>query len=400
MTHKNMLTTKQAAEYLGLSRSTMYRREKDGSLLPDVVDSMTNYRFYSLTTLEQYKHQRYGMCREDSVRYVSFPFTFADLFSGIGGIRTGFEQAGGRCVFSSEIDKSCRQTYKHIFGEEPEGDITKIRVEDIPQHNILVAGFPCQPFSIAGVSKSNSLGREHGFRDSVKGTLFFDIVRILEYHRPKAFFLENVKNLKSHDKGKTWNVIQQTLEELGYTVYSRVMDARFVVPQHRERIFIVGFRDPVHFEFPTIEDQKPKLRDILQEEVPDRYTLSDHLWKYLQEYAEKHRLKGNGFGYGLADPDGISRTLSARYHKDGSEILIPQEGKNPRRLTPAECSRLQGFPKKYEKTVVSDTQAYRQFGNAVAVPLVALVAREMVEALARHEAMKHTEREAAAAHSD
>ncbi len=257
---------------------------------------------------------------------------------------------------------------------------------------MLLAGFPCQPFSLAGVSKNNSLDREHGFRDKTRGTLFFDIARILEYHKPKAFLLENVKNLKSHDKGRTWRTIITTLEGLGYTVYSKVLNARLVVPQHRERVFIVGFREPVFFEFPVIKDRKPRLRDILEENVDDKYTLSDHLWNYLQNYAEKHRKKGNGFGYGLADLDGVSRTLSARYHKDGAEILIPQEGKNPRRLTPVECARLQGFPVEYENIVVRDTQAYKQFGNAVAVPIVSLIAIEMIQALARYE---HTKRASA-----
>ena len=244
--------------------------------------------------------------------------------------------------------------------------------------------FPCQPFSISGVSKYRSLGREHGFLDQTKGTLFFDIVRILRHHRPQAFLLENVKNLRSHDGGKTYRVIRAALDELGYTVYDRVVDAKPLVPQHRERIFIVGFRDPVHFAFPALTDTRPRLADILEADPDARYTLTDHLWEYLQAYAEKHRAKGNGFGYGMAPLDGTTRTLSARYYKDGSEILVPQAGQNPRRLTPRECARLMGFPDTFA-IPVSDTQAYKQFGNSVVVPVVRVVAAALVEAMHRRE---------------
>ncbi|OAN41253.1 DNA cytosine methyltransferase [Chloroflexus islandicus] len=307
--------------------------------------------------------------------------TFIDLFAGIGGIRLAFERAGATCVFSSEWDKMACRTYEANFGERPAGDITQIPAEDIPDHDILTAGFPCQPFSIAGVTKHNALGNAHGFAHTTQGTLFFDVARIIERKRPRAFLLENVKNLISHDRGKTFRIIYETLtEELGYFVYYKVIDARFLVPQHRERIYIVGFSDPIAFEFPTIHDQKPKLRDILEADVDPKYTLTDHLWSYLQQYAEKHRSKGNGFGFGLADLNQVTRTLSARYYKDGSEILIPQEGKNPRRLTPRECARLMGFPESF-KIVCSDTSAYRQFGNSVVVPVVELIAKEMIKAL-------------------
>lgn len=315
-------------------------------------------------------------------------FTFIDLFAGIGGIRLGFEAAGGECLFSSEIDKYAVQTYSHMFADRkehsPVGDITKVDVADIPQHDILLGGFPCQPFSIAGVSKYQSLGWKHGFSHPTKGTLFFDVARIISHHQPKAFFLENVKNLKSHDHGRTWQVIRQTLQDLGYDVYAKIYDAQLVVPQHRERIFIVGFRHDlqVPFVFPEIENRHPKLGDILDPSPDAKYTLTDHLWQYLQEYAAKHKAAGNGFGYGIADPNGITRTLSARYYKDGSEILLAQEGKNPRRLTPAECARLQGFPEPWQHPVVSDTQAYRQFGNAVAVPLIKELAVQMTKCLA------------------
>lgn len=312
-------------------------------------------------------------------------FTFIDLFAGIGGMRIAFEDCGGECVFSSEWDRFAQQTYAANFGEVPHGDIREIAAADIPPHDILVAGFPCQPFSISGVSKKNALGRPHGFDDPTQGTLFFEIKRVLEAHRPRAFLLENVKNLGSHDRGRTFAVIMETLtRDLGYTVYHQVVDAAAFVPQHRERIFIVGFREPVDFAFPATNPLAgPPLRTILEDEVDPKYTLTDHLWTYLQNYAEKHRAKGNGFGFGLADLDGVTRTLSARYYKDGSEVLIPQPGRNPRRLTPEECSRLMGFRQLRPdfRIPVSDTQAYKQFGNAVVPPAVAEIGRAMVETL-------------------
>lgn len=320
-------------------------------------------------------------------------FTFIDLFAGIGGMRLAFEACGGQCVFTSEWDRYCQKTYFENFGVMPHGDITKICEKDIPNHDILVAGFPCQPFSIAGVSKKNSLGRKTGFLDKTQGTLFFDVVRILNEKRPRAFLLENVKNLRSHDKGNTWKVIMESLDELDYQVFSDVLDGQLYVPQHRERVFIVGF-DRKHyggnitFSFNlTPPKHKPVLKDILEKDVDAKYTLSDHLWQYLQDYAVRHRAKGNGFGFGLADLNGITRTLSARYYKDGSEILIPQEGKNPRRLTPRECARLQGFDDSFI-IPVSDTQAYKQFGNSVVVPLVTAIAELIVNKM---ESMKEFE---------
>jgi len=309
-------------------------------------------------------------------------FTFIDLFAGIGGTRQAFEQAGGKCVFSSEWNKFSQQTYEANFGEIPEGDITKIHASEIPDHDVLVAGFPCQPFSIAGVSAKNHLGRPHGFKDLTQGTLFFDIARILKTKRPSAFLLENVKNLGSHDKGKTFKVILDVLrEELGYDVHYKVVDASKLVPQHRERIFIAGFEKPTDFEFPELVDKRPKLGDVLEDNVDKKYTLTDGTWKALQRHMEKHRKMGNGFGYNIADKKGIAKTLSARYYKDGAEILIPQgKNKNPRRLTPRECARIMGFPEKFRITV-SDNQAYRQFGNAVVVPVVTHVARAMIKKL-------------------
>lgn len=304
---------------------------------------------------------------------------FIDLFAGIGGMRIAFEKNGGKCVYSNEWNSYCSETYEANFGDKPDGDITKVNAKDIPDHQILVAGFPCQPFSIAGVSKKKSLGRSTGFEDKTQGTLFFDVCRIIKEKRPNAFMLENVKNLASHDKGNTFKIIKESLEELDYQIFYKVLDGQYFVPQHRERIIIVGFDrkrygKDIDFEFkikPVLP--KPSVKDILEPKVDTKYTLTDKLWEYLQSYAQKHKAAGNGFGYGIAPLDGITRTLSARYYKDGSEILIAQKNKNPRRLTPRECARLQGFPDDF-KIVVSDTQAYKQFGNSVVVPLMTDIA--------------------------
>ena len=327
-------------------------------------------------------------------------FRFIDLFSGIGGMRIGFEEHGGQCVFSSEWNDFAQKTYFENFPGSAThlvGDITEIYEEDIPDHDILLAGFPCQPFSIAGVSKKNALGRPHGFECTTQGTLFFDVARIIATKKPKAFLLENVKNLVSHDMGNTFKVILQTLrEELGYHVYYKVIDGQHFVPQHRERILIAGFRSETPFswdDFILPEKGMNKLATILHPEdgseaseepyttgelakVNSKYILSPKLWAYLQAYAEKHRNAGKVLG--LVDNKSIARTLSARYYKDGSEILVSQgKGKRPRRLTPRECARLMGYPDTF-KIPVSDTQAYRQFGNSVVVPVVREVARIMV----------------------
>lgn len=316
-------------------------------------------------------------------------FTFIDLFAGMGGFRLAMQAQGGKCVFSSEWNKYAQKTYMANFGEMPFGDITKeITKSYIPQEfDVLCAGFPCQPFSIAGVSKKKSLGHETGFKDKTQGTLFFDVADIISRHRPKAFFLENVKNLMSHDKGNTFKVIKGTLEELRYSIHYLVMDGQTYVPQHRERIMIVGFnRDIFHgeeqFTFPKQKQASRSIKEILDPAIDEKYTLSDKLWNYLQIYAEKHRAKGNGFGFGIADLNGISRTLSARYYKDGSEILIPQdEGKNPRKLSPRECARLMGYPDKYRLNQVSDVQAYRQCGNSVVVPLITAISEQLVKTM-------------------
>ena len=327
-------------------------------------------------------------------------FTFIDLFAGIGGLRKAMESAGGRCVFTSEWDAFAQKTYHANFPDNRPiaGDIREVDAAAIPGHDVLVAGFPCQPFSIAGVSKKNALGRLHGFQDETQGTLFFDVLRVLMHHRPAAFLLENVKNLKSHDKGRTFEVIRRKLtEELGYTLHTRIIDAANFVPQHRERIVMVGFRENTGFSYDDLVlagRAGRGMRDVLHPEdgseapeshftvgpdakVSDKYTLTDKLWQYLQGYAAKHKAAGNGFGFGLVDGDSISRTLSARYYKDGSEILVSRgPGKNPRRLTPRECARLMGYDDSF-RIPVSDTQAYKQFGNSVAVPVFAEVARLM-----------------------
>jgi DNA (cytosine-5)-methyltransferase 1 len=314
-------------------------------------------------------------------------FTFIDLFAGIGGIRTAFEELGGECVFSSEWDAHCQKTYKINYGETPAGDIRNINIKnDIPEHDVLVAGFPCQPFSIAGISKKLSLGKKHGFEDKEQGNLFFEITKILKVLKPKAVFLENVKNLLNHDKGNTYKIIENSLNRLGYHVFTEVIDAQYFVPQHRERLFIIAFRKDLYphmeFKFPKLPNNKTDIRTIMEKDVSSKYTLSGKLWNYLKVYAANHRKKGNGFGYGLVVPgkDKITRTLSARYYKDGSEILIYQKGKNPRRLTPRECARLMGFKDTFQ-IPVSDTQAYRQFGNCVVVPAVKHVARQLLKQL-------------------
>ncbi|ALG69405.2 DNA cytosine methyltransferase [Beggiatoa leptomitoformis] len=299
-----------------------------------------------------------------------------DLFAGIGGIRTGFQQAFkeyAQFVFSSEIDKFSAQSYQANYGESPVGDITLINETEIPQFDVLLAGFPCQPFSHAGLKK--------GFED-VRGTLFFDIVRIVKHHQPKVVFLENVKGFKNHDKGNTFRVVKNTLNELGYIVYAEVLNAKdFGVPQNRERIYIIGFREPLDFEFPTPPKCKVKLGDILEANVDEKYTLSDKLWDGHQRRKLEHLQKGNGFGYSLFDANSAyTSTISARYYKDGSEILIAQQGKNPRKLTPREACRLQGFPEDF-MIVVSDTQAYRQFGNSVCVPVIRALAEAIFNVL-------------------
>lgn len=382
------LTVQDVAALTGYNARTVYRWENEETMPKKAV-------LDRLCQMVMEPQPEYGRRAE---------FTFIDLFAGIGGMRMGFESAGGKCVFTSEWNKYARQTYQENFGcdHEIDGDITKIHEADIPSHDVLLAGFPCQPFSIAGVSKKNALGKAHGFECATQGTLFFDVARIIAHHKPVAFLLENVKNLQSHDKGKTFQVIRETLEEeLGYHISWKVVDAKGFVPQHRERIFIAGFRENSGFTFDNVKFPDPatgpKLSAILHPQdgseeteepytygdsgiVGDRYTLTDKLWSYLMNYAEKHRQKGNGFGFGLNGPDGVARTLSARYYKDGSEILIKQDGRNPRRLTPRECARLMGYDRPGRppfEIPVSDTQAYRQFGNGVVVPAVEAIAQAM-----------------------
>lgn len=373
-----------AAKILGYSEGHIYRWKRGEETPRDGVLHLLRHEIGALT------HSR-----------IDSAFTFIDLFAGIGGLRKAMEGAGGRCVFTSEWDRFAQQTYHANFPDNRPiaGDIREVEAADIPHHDVLVAGFPCQPFSIAGVSKKNALGRLHGFLDETQGTLFFDVLRILMHHRPQAFLLENVKNLKSHDQGRTFEVIRRALtDELGYTLETRIIDAAHFVPQHRERIVIVGFRQKTGFSFDDMQMPRRgsrRMRHVLHPEdgtenpeshftvgpdarVSDKYTLSDKLWRYLQDYSDKHKAKGNGFGFGLVDGDSVARTLSARYYKDGSEILVSRgEGQNPRRLTPRECARLMGYDPTF-RIPVSDTQAYRQFGNSVAVPVFAEVARLML----------------------
>lgn len=321
----------------------------------------------------------------------AFPkFTFIDLFAGIGGFRIAMQRNQGECVFSSEWDKFAQRTYYANFGEIPFGDITKEETKKwIPtKFDVLCGGFPCQPFSIAGVSKKNSLGRKHGFEDEKQGNLFFHIIEILEKHRPKAFFLENVKNLVSHDKGNTFKVIREALISLDYSFHSKVLNGKSFVPQNRERTFMVGFDKKVFngeekFEFPILPEPSVKIKDILEKKVDEKYTLTNHLWKYLQDYSQKHKEKGNGFGFGLVDLNGTTRTMSARYYKDGSEILIPQKNKdqNPRRLSMRESARLQGYPDNFIIDAVSMNQGYKQFGNSVVVPLIETIGEKIAEVL-------------------
>lgn len=388
---KTGLSIEEVAEKCSVSPRTVYRWEK-GETRPQGLALKQLKELASVANTNQKKNAS---------------FRFIDLFAGIGGFRKAFDAAGGKCVFTSEWDKSCRLTYQANFScDHPvEGDIREFTKDEeslarIPKHDVLVAGFPCQPFSIAGVSKKNALGRPHGFLCDTQGTLFFDLAQIIHHHKPPAILLENVKNLVSHDGGNTFRVIRKTLEEeLGYIIKFKVIDGRAWVPQHRERIFIVGFRADTGFSFDDfpipLQEDWPRLGSILhqpdgleEDEAPylvdgrvaDKYTLTPRLWQYLKDYRDKHRAKGNGFGFSQFGPDDVARTLSARYYKDGSEILITQRGKRPRRLTPRECSRLMGFDAPGEsnfKIPVADTPAYKQFGNSVVVPLATAIAEHM-----------------------
>lgn len=372
------LSVEEVAEFLQYSPSQVYRWDR-GECAPKAIVYEALARVIAAGELVS------GAPRDDKIS-----FRFIDLFAGIGGLRIGFQDIGGHCVFTSEWDKHSQETYCRNFRDKHpvHGDIREFSSQPdlIPGHDVLLAGFPCQPFSIAGVSKKNALGRPHGFLCDTQGTLFFDTARIIAHHRPAAFLLENVKNLERHDGGKTFATIMNVLRnELGYHVQSRVISSAPWVPQKRERVFIVGFREPTSFRLGALElpevDAGPTLGSILDrhEDVDPKYTLTPKLWDYLQAYKLKHSAKGNGFGFGLFGPNDVARTLSARYHKDGSEILIEQPGKRPRRLTPQECARLMGFERGNRKwhIPVSDTQAYRQFGNAVVVPVVEFIAQAM-----------------------
>lgn len=384
---RNRFTQREIAERVGKSVKTVGRWEKGETPCPTMLGPALRDMLQTPIT---------GMVSGDH------SFRFVDLFAGIGGIRMGFEAHGGDCVFTSECNDFSKKTYIENYGDHHQfiGDIVPFPAEDVPDHDVLLGGFPCQPFSIAGVSKKNSLGRPHGFECTTQGTLFFDVARMIATKRPAAFLLENVKNLLSHDKGNTFKVILQTLKlELGYDVHYKIIDGQHFTPQHRERIIIVGFREKTGFSWDDLRlpTDGPRLASILHKTegtepflswdedrffdhkkrvVQPKYTLTPNLWAYLQAYAEKHRAAGNGFGFGMAFPDSVTRTLSARYHKDGSEILVNQGNQRPRRLTPRECARLMGFPDTF-RIPVSDTQAYRQFGNSVVMPVMQEVARIM-----------------------
>ncbi|MDN4572660.1 DNA (cytosine-5-)-methyltransferase [Pandoraea cepalis] len=386
---RSRFTQREIAERVGKNAKTIGRWEKGETPCPAMLEpalrEMLDTPAPALAPPEQH-------------------FRIIDLFAGIGGVRMGFESHGAECVFTSEWNDFSKKTYIDNYGDHHPfvGDIVPFPAEHIPSHDVLLAGFPCQPFSIAGVSKKNSLGRPHGFECTTQGTLFFDVARIIAAKRPAAFLLENVKNLLSHDKGNTFKVILETLrDELGYDVHYKVIDGKHFTPQHRERIIIVGFREPVGFSWDDLRlpAEGPRLGAILHKTdgsepvlpwdadrffdhnkgtVQAKYTLTPKLWAYLQAYADKHKAAGNGFGFGMAYQDSVTRTLSARYYKDGSEILVSRgQGKRPRRLTPRECARLMGFPDTF-KIPVSDTQAYRQFGNSVVMPVMREVARIMV----------------------
>ena len=370
---------------------------------PELGISERQIRRYLAREVETPKLARERMQEIAAKRLAARPparFRFIDLFAGIGGLRIGFEALGGRCVFTSEWDRWSNETYRKNFADGADhkmvGDIRPYGADpsQIPEFDVLLAGFPCQPFSLAGVSKKNSLGRAHGFADEKQGNLFFEIESIIRHHQPAAFLLENVKHLQRHDKGNTFEVIRRTLQDdLGYKIDWRVVSSEPWVPQKRERIFIAGFREDVGFNFRDFDalippqDEWPTLQSIMQShnEVEAKYTLTPRLWEYLQAYRAKHEKAGNGFGYSLFGPSDVARTLSARYHKDGSEILIDQKGTRPRRLTPQECARLMGFEhgERQWHIPVSDTQAYRQFGNAVVVPVVENIARYMEPYIAK-----------------
>ncbi len=368
LSHQAGLSFDEAVTLIKVSRSTGYRYQA-GTGEPSGA---------AITLLEE----------AAAARIANVPgwFRFIDLFAGIGGLRMGFESIGGRCVFTSEWDLNSQKTYANNFPDNHaiSGDIREFSADPslVPEHDLLLAGFPCQPFSLAGVSKKNSLGRQHGFLDETQGTLFFDTAQIIAHHRPAAFVLENVKNLESHDSGKTFKTIMNVLQnDLGYHVQARVISSESWVPQKRQRIFIVGFREPTTFNFNSVRlppaEDGPKLGSILEPEVAPKYTLTENLWNYLQNYKKKHAAAGNGFGFSVFGPNDVTRTLSQRYYKDGSEILVEQKGRRPRRLTPRECARLMGFERPGRPFIlkdVSDTQLYRQFGNAVVVPVVEFVA--------------------------
>lgn len=370
------LTVKELSDAIGLGRNgdKIFRQWESGIEIP--TKQQLN-RILNFATNTPYMQEK----KEAKFRYI-------DLFAGIGGIRIPFQELGGQCVFTSEWDPFAQKTYKINFGGDIAGDITQVDEKSIPDFEILLGGFPCQPFSQAGLHK--------GFSDT-RGTLFFDIERIIAEKRPKAFLLENVKQLKGHDKGRTFKVIKEHLQALDYSVSEKVLRAGdFGVPQNRERIYIVGFDrtyfnldETFEFEFPIPPKTHTRLGDILEAQVDEKYTISQRLYDGHLRRKEEHKKRGNGFGFSLFNEDSeYTNTLSARYYKDGSEILIEQPGNLPRKLTPRECARLQGFPEEFI-IPVSDTRAYKQFGNSVAVPVIRAIAKNMIVTLDYLEMVKH-----------
>jgi DNA (cytosine-5)-methyltransferase 1 len=363
------MTQKELADAVGMPKfgDRTIRRWENGETSPSTLEFLSIMEFFENATNKPFQNN------DDA------PYTMIDLFAGIGGTRLGFQLTGEvKSIFSSEWDKFAQKTYYANYGDQPHGDITKIDENTIPDHDILVGGFPCQAFSQAG--------KKLGF-DDIRGTLFFDVARIIQAKRPKMFLLENVKNLKTHDKGRTYKVIINTLKDMDYEVDSMLYKARdFGAPQNRERIYIVGFdkktmKNIDSFNFPVPPKPITCVGDILEDNVDGKYTISDKLWEGHQRRKLEHKEKGNGFGYSIVnEASSYTNTISARYYKDGSEILIEQRNKNPRKITPREAARLQGFPEKFI-IPVSDTQAYKQFGNSVCVPVVNAIAKEMIKVM-------------------
>lgn len=361
--------------------------EKMGATPQDLIKLLKKKNLYTdIESLRCKLHKNLTLHAIDNPK-----FTFVDLFAGIGGFRLALQRQGGLGVFSSEWDKGAQKTYLENYGEHPFGDITAItneKIDDatlnqlVPDHDVLAAGFPCQPFSHAGVSARNSVGKDHGFKCDTQGTLFFDVMRISVVKKPQVLFLENVRNIEGHDKGLTFNVIKNSIEEIGYEFKYSIIDASPLVPQRRVRCYMVCFRKDleIDFKFPDINGEPLALKSILEKNVPEKYTISDRLWAGHINRTKRNLERGTGFTAHLANLDRPSNTIVARYGKDGKECLVPQGNNNPRLLTPRECARLQGFPEEF-KISAARTPAYKQFGNSVAVPVIEEISKNIVKEL-------------------